>query len=43
MKQRIKDLFRKAYNILFRKETRRTIWGYPFYSQGNMSAKGNPK
>lgn len=30
MKKRITSLFRKAYNILFRKKTRRTIWGECF-------------
>lgn len=30
MKQKIKDLFRKAYNKLFRKKTRETIWGRKF-------------
>lgn len=32
MKQKIKDLFRKAYIKLFRKKTRGTIWGRKFYS-----------
>ena len=30
MKKKIKDLFRKTYNKLFRKKTRRTIWGKKF-------------
>lgn len=37
MKQRIKDLFRKAYNKLFRKETRRTIWGKKFDETATLS------
>lgn len=30
MKHKIKDLFRKAYNKLFRKKTRGTIWEQKF-------------
>ena len=30
MTQKIKDLFRKAHNKLFRKKTHGTIWGQDF-------------
>lgn len=48
MKKRIISLFRKAYNRLFRKKTRRTIWGQKFdedsfYSESYLSYKPSIK
>lgn len=37
MKQKIKDLFRKAYNKLFRKKTRGIIWGQSFDGTATLS------
>ena len=40
MAKKIISLFKKAYTKLFRKQTRRTIWGQKFYSEGSLSSKG---
>lgn len=37
MKKKIKDLFRKAYNKLFRKKAHGTIWGQKFDGTSTLS------